>query len=248
MDYTYTIAITIATLVGLFVLFRLIWEDTPIKLIQSMEGVPDQHKAYAIESINRARTLTRKGTFFDLTAPIVVPFILLFTRWNAEKLRFWDDYYGNNISINGDRFPYRVNPDTNTEEQLPIPIEDTPEARALAYWVDGKHHPRSFYARWIWMGFRNRASRYSMLNGVDLTAVDGDREYWGDPKTGRDHEGTVLYRCGQHYQIYHVRRLGSQLCVRVNCGFKVWQRMHNREHIAAPVNIYISLISWTGSK
>ena len=47
----------------------------------------------------------------------------------------------------------------------------------MCYWADG-YHPRSFYARWVWLGLRNRASHLSQTLGTD---IQGTPEIWEGP-------------------------------------------------------------------
>jgi len=73
-----------------------------------------------------------------------------------------------------------------------------------------------------------------------------DAQSWGDPATGRDHEGWSLNRRGPAWQLYIVKRLGSKLCLRVNYGYKVWAGPGDHRPVAMVVNITASLISWEG--
>jgi hypothetical protein len=116
----------------------------------------------------------------DLLAPVVVPIALLFTKWEDEKLPKLFKWWDNDVTINGDRAHIWA------DGKPVIPLEDTPEARAFAYWVDGKHHPRSFYARWVWMGLRNRASMLSMMLG--------DKDGYMNPRE-------VLWQDGDNYLV-----------------------------------------------
>jgi hypothetical protein len=107
-------------------------------------------------------------------SPIVVPFILIFTKWEAEKLAFFDSIWGNDASINGDQ-----RGDNN--DLIPISLDKNDEhAISLCYWAKG-HHPRSFYARWVWLGLRNRASALTERMGIDVvrgTGPDANYQFW----------------------------------------------------------------------
>lgn len=139
----------------------------------------------------------------DLLAPVVTPFALLFTGWEADRLpklfRWWD----NDVSLNGD-----VRQQGLWALEF-VPIADTPEARAMCYWAPG-HHPRSFYARWIWIGLRNRASRLAQIVG---TAEDGDQYKVIDGNAS-------LTRVGSAWCFYWVKQLGPVL-IRIKYGYKV---------------------------
>ena len=176
----------------------------------------------------------------SLTAPIVVPIALLFTRWEDDKLPSFFWMWDNEVGINGDRFVWLPD-EFGVGHPQPMPLEDTPEVRALCYYAKG-HHPRSFYARYIWMGWRNRGAKVSEALGV--TATESDREFWGDNTIGRDKAGWTLYRNGSNYQYCSITRLGP-ICVRINYGFKVWGKFDKPR--AMVVNVSFSLISWTGT-
>ena len=123
---------------------------------------------------------------------------------------------------------------------LPIPLGDTPEARALCYWAPG-HHPRSRWARWVWLGLRNRASALAVQLGHPADYAQ-PVQVWGDPATSRSRAGWVLRHHNGVYQFHATRRLGA-LCLRTNYGYKVdfttWQRA-----TLPVVCIAISALSW----
>jgi hypothetical protein len=103
-------------------------------------------------------------------SPIVVPFILIFTKWDAEKLPFLDSIWGNDSSINGDVRDDGVGDGWGLK---PVSLDpNSEEAIASCYWAKG-HHPRSFYARWVWLGLRNRASALSSSLGLEVVRGRG---------------------------------------------------------------------------
>ncbi len=103
----------------------------------------------------------------------------------------------------------------------PVPLEDTPEARALCYWAPG-HHPRSFYARWRWLGTRNRALGLALALGRD-----------GDPRAPVETwplATGALYRQGGTYQLRTSRTvLGVE--VWSNQGYKLDQLLMGRKRL-----------------
>lgn len=244
-----------AIMVGVYTFIAKKYASVPFELLNAMTDVPLEHKERAAECFKEVARLDRSVMWYDLSAPFVVPFILLFTKRDAERLAFLDHIYGNNVEfmrndgvlvggINGDNFgQWELTPEGSSQPKR-VPLEDSPAVRSMAYWVDGKYHPRSFIARWVWLGFRNRASKASYNLGVDMRPIDHDRESWGDVKTrGRLHEGVVLHRCGDHYQLYSIKFAGENV-IRVNVGYKVWQSMHHKDaYIASPVNIVYSKIT-----
>jgi hypothetical protein len=140
----------------------------------------------------------------DLLAPLVVPVALLFTRTRADHLPrlFW--WWDNDASINGDK---RIE---GQWELLPISTDlANPAEIALCYWAPG-HHPRSFYARWVWLGLRNRASALSQALG---TEVDGPAAQWSGSTW-------TLHRVGDVFRFFELLPVGP-VVIRMHCGFKV---------------------------
>lgn len=121
------------------------------------------------------------------------------------------------------------------------PLDDTPEARAACYWAEG-HHPRSRWARYIWLGWRNRASKLAH----DLGAPSGAPiALWGDEKVGRSHAGVCVYRMGDCWQIMVVDRWGP-FVVRRNVGWKINNVRDNQHTVANITWLPWSLLRWKG--
>lgn len=146
---------------------------------------------------------------FDLLSPIIVAIALLFTKWENDKLPklFW--MWDNDASINGDvrtDDPADGNQGWNLKT---VPVENIPEAVDMCYWAKG-HHPRSFYARWVWLGLRNRASALSEYMG---TSISGDLEITKEANWS-------LHRISNTYRYYEIIPIGS-FVIRVHCGYKI---------------------------
>lgn len=140
----------------------------------------------------------------DLLAPVIVPIALLFTKWEAEKLPKLFVWWDNDASINGDQR------EVGRWDLLHIPLErDSAEAVSLCYWAPG-HHPRSFYARWVWLGLRNRASRLAQLLGTDAS---GPAISWGG-------DGWTVHRVGDKFRYFEMLPAGPVL-IRMHYGYKV---------------------------
>lgn len=221
-------------MVYLFTLLALIvaWNIAPVLMLCALP-IPMRHKLRGSVSLLWAAC---KGLFVlpaDLLAPLVVPVALLFTPREADSLPRWARWWDNDVSINGDH-------------QVPAPLEDTPEIRAACYYAPG-HHPRSFYARWVWLGLRNRASALSVALGHKMRPHEWtDADTWGDDTINRSRAGWCVRRNGGVYQLSIVRPIGAGLCLRVNTGHKLeLVRRHNRS-VAMVVNISVSILSWKG--
>lgn len=147
---------------------------------------------------------------FDSVAPLVVGVALLFTRWESERLPslFWIWDIDKPCTINGDVRTDDPNDGLGGWSLKAVPLEDTPEARSMCYWASG--HPRSFYARWVWLGLRNRASRLAQKLGVDVTA---DIQHIPVP------EGTFTYS-GNFFRFLQVKQVG-RFTFRTQCGYKI---------------------------
>jgi hypothetical protein len=144
----------------------------------------------------------------DLLAPVVVPIALLFTKWEDDHLPKFFRWWDNDVTINGDRGLGWV------DGKPVVPLEDTPEARALAFYVDGKHHPRSFYARWVWLGLRNRASKLSMMLGEKEGYTESRQVLWED---GDDY----LWKVHDRYRLKAMIKVAGRLYIRLHYGFKI---------------------------
>ena len=190
--------------------------------------VPKKHIVKAAICIAKACFLGILRTLVGFTAPFVVPIVLLFVKKEDGTLPRWVRWDDNNISINGDGWARKLEDGTWETVRVPgvtncVPYSD-PSYTGDAYYAPG-HSPHSFWARYVWLGLRNRCSKLSEILGYDMTPeVDADREFWGDPKTSSDmpsYEGWWLSRAGGAYHFYMVKRLGSKL-IRINMGYKVW--------------------------
>ena len=118
----------------------------------------------------------------DMLSPIVVPIALIFTKWEDDKLPWLFRWWDNDASINGDVRTNDPNDGMSGWALKPVPSDDTEEARGMCYWAPGSH-PRSFKARYVWLGLRNRASMLSMMLGKNPTGDVIEYQY-GDPTAG----------------------------------------------------------------
>ncbi len=215
--------------------FLALWCLAPSVAVLALPGVPIKHRLRASVSFLRASGRGLLMIVPDLLAPIVVPIALLGCRWDSERLPRWAKWWDNDVGLNGDRFP----------DGSPgfVPLEDTPAVRALCYWLPGRH-PRSFLARYVWIGLRNRASKLALDLGHP-TDPAAPVQTWGDVETSRAHEGWFLREHNGQYQMHYVRRLGSRLCLRSNYGHKVFFVELGRP-VMPVVCITFSVLSWKG--
>jgi hypothetical protein len=163
-----------------------------------------------------------------LLAPIVVPVALLFTKWednNLPKLFWWWD---NDVSINGDEI------DRNGGNAWALDYKEN------AYYA--KAPPRSFWARYVWLGWRNRASALSERLGYRYEKYEFvAREIIGSPDVSRTNPGWKFVYSGPICQLMVVIPLGSKLCYRFNWGYKFFDKPRT-----PPVGITFSILSRIG--
>ena len=209
-----------------------------LKYLQAA-GVPETLQPEALASLQRAEEIASGAVPYKWTAPLVMAWVVPRLAWDAEALPARYAKWDNDISINGDPWPWAQRPDGTWYR--PAPLDDTPEARAACYWAEG-HHPRSRWARYIWLGWRNRASKLAH----DLGAPSGAPiALWGDEKVGRSHAGVCVYRMGDCWQIMVVDRWGP-FVVRRNVGLKINNVRDNQHTVANITWLPWSLLRWKG--
>lgn len=208
-----------------FIQLLVLWAILPMILVLSRGCIPLTVRLFACWSFVGAAWRTLVVTPFSLLAPIAVLLILPFVPRSANQLPAWCRAWDNDVSINGDKPEYW-----------------DPAYTGVTYYANA--HPRSFWARWVWLGWRNRASWLALRLGYTYTGTE-TRELWGDADTSRSHAGWVLYRCGPIYQVYATRKVGP-ICLRANWGRKVWGTPDGRK-TAMVVAITLTAVSWQGA-
>lgn len=241
----------VALIYGLLCLLDALFYPLAIREFRALD-LPDTDAAVAC--FDRARAIDRKVRIYDATAPLVMLVALLFTPREANKLpklfRKWD----NDVSINGDGCGWQRTDGTWVDlrdgvQHLgePLVSYDDPAYGGTAYYAKG-HHPRSYWARYIWLGWRNRASKLSLDMGI--TARKSDIELLsGRVDIGTRQEGHFLLRHGQDYHYKSVRRIGPFVLIR-SLGYKLEIRYKSDRESgpAAAVLIPISLKRWKGAE
>lgn len=211
--------IWIFTLLALF----LIWNLIPHLIVWSLP-VDSTHKLNASKCWLKVAVIHFIQYPVGFLAPFIVPIALLFTKHEDAHLpalfRWWD----NDVSINGDR------------------AEDWAlDFKGNAYYA--KAPPRSFWARYVWLGLRNRASWLGEHLGYKYKEGEYDAIFtYGNPHTSRtwpDGEGWMLKTTGSVYQLMVVKHITSKLCIRTHWGYKLFDR--DRAPIVA---IAFSVLSW----
>lgn len=238
----------------IFALMALVvaWNMAPMLMLCTLP-IPWRHKLRGCKSFANAAPRGLLMLPADLLAPVVVPFALRQIGWGAESLPAWARWWDNDVSINGDGWAVRragqwVRVAGNElPGEVAVPYTD-PAYTGDAYYAPG-HHPRSAWARWVWLGLRNRASALAARLGHAMQPEDLlDADTWGDEATNRDHAGWCVRRNGPVYQLSIVRPIGAGLCLRVNTGYKLDLVRRWGRDVAMVVNITASVLRWKGSQ
>ena len=163
------------------------WMTSPTKVLDEIDALDlDASTKAALKSCcASAKVADNKVRFYDLSAPIVMLLVLPFVKREANQLPKLFSAWDNNVSLNGDGYGWQ---DPETGEWFDIRVKPAPVVVPLVshsdpayggdcYYARG-HHPRSFWARYVWVGLRNRASMLSVKLGRDVAArpvvVSGD--------------------------------------------------------------------------
>lgn len=234
------------------------WPELEKRILEL--GLPDDTRDKAIRCFKEALNKDREASFYDASAPVVMLFVLPFISRKAQKLPDWLSKFDNDVSINGDsgivklgggRYIHWRDKDKHPE----INIEGFPHSNYRdddyegdCYYARG-FHPHGFVARYIWLGFRNRASKASQDLGIK---VDGEiHVIAGSPEHSQEQEGFCLRRYQDYFQYdchTKVKMFGRYWAKRMNIGYKlgIAQAFPDKDKLVMPVAILWSLKKWKG--
>lgn len=220
-------ALLVLGLLAVHVLLDVLAWPAAVRRFRALPLSPEL-KAAAIECFARARAAQRKTWMADASAPVVVAVALLFTPREANALPRWASRWNNNVSINGDSGGTLL-PDGRWQQWRDTPEAEWPALAGLlqvtyddpryegdAYYARG-HHPRSYWARYVWLGWRNRASQLSVQLGADV--AERPRIVAGTPSADNA-AGWHLWRAGALFQWRDFEQRGGWLVGR-NLGYKL---------------------------
>lgn len=217
------LAAALAALIGL-----RWWMSQPERVLAEIDALdlPADTKAAIRADCAAAQKADQRTWWYDLSAPLVMLLVLPFVPRSADRLprlfRAWD----NNVSLNGDGYGWQ---DPETGEWFDIRVKPAPAGVPLVshsdpayggdcYYARG-HHPRSFRARYAWVGLRNRASMLSVKLGRDVTARPVVVS--GDPAIHRHGPyGHFVLRHGDTFHYKSIRALGPFALTR-SYGYKL---------------------------
>lgn len=214
--------IIISTLVLLYLLapFLVLWLAVP------STKFPNSEKRAATLSLLRAAPNGMLGEFAGLVAPLIVPVALVLTKWEDDKLPWLFQWWDNDVSINGDDPKY-------------WPLDYAGDT----YYCAG-HHPRSRWARFVWLGLRNRASRLSQMLGKRWIDPLAKSKVYGIAGLVEDTEGWNINVKEGAYQLIYIKKLGP-LAYELGWGHKIWARVDGRP-VANVICNSFSLKAWKG--
>ncbi len=254
------ILIIVATIAALLVALRA-YMSAPGRVLKELAALPDLtdgDRAAAEACFRAAKDADDRTWLYDLSAPIVMLLVLPFVRRSADKLpslfRRWD----NNVSLNGDGEAVFIDGKFLTAghgiswEDYNAALArgayrytyDDPLYHGDAYYAKG-HRPRSFWARYVWVGLRNRASQLSADMGLDVPARP--QLISGSLQAGRSRPGHFLLREGGVYHYKSFRKFGPFALIR-SYGYKleIVRNSPTGAGRAAAVAIGRSLKGWRG--
>ncbi len=201
-------------------------DNAPVRAeVEALTDVPVHLKADILDCLDAAAAADRQTWPYDLSAPIVMLLVLPFVKREADRLPKAFAKWDNNVSLNGDGEALirdgqwlTAGHDLGWEElaaakqagERVYRYSDVDYA-GDAYYCEG-HHPRSWYARYIWLGWRNRASQLSVDLGADVTARPVCIS--GDTSIGRAKPGHFLLQSGELYHYKAFKHLGPLALIR----------------------------------
>lgn len=229
-----------------------------LKELAALPDLTDGDRAAAEACFRAAKAADNKTWLYDLSAPIVMLLVLPFVKREADRLPKAFAKWDNNVSLNGDGEAVFIDGKFLTAGHG-ISWEDYNAALARgayrytyddplydgdAYYAKG-HHPRSFWARYVWVGLRNRASQLSVEMGEDVH--ERPTVLSGAVGIGASTEGHFLLHSGDLYHYKSVRKFGPFALIR-SYGYKleIVRNSPTGAGRAAAVAIGRSLKGWRG--
>ena len=191
-------------------LLSLIYDAVGLRAVErEIDKIPNldiAHHNGALESVKDAWRADWKARLADFYAPLVMLFVLPFVSRSATHLPNIFSAWDNNISINGDSggvllpdgswLDWRDVADWEAVKDLPQYSYDDLNYLGDAYYAKG-HEPTGFWARYAWLGWRNRASALSLKNGRVVT--EPIEVISGSVDIGTKQAGHFLLKSGDTY-------------------------------------------------
>ena len=228
------ILIALAALLAIVIAIRgWMADNAPVRAeVEALTDVPVHLKADILDCLDAAAAADRQTWPYDLSAPIVMLLVLPFVKREADRLPKAFAKWDNNVSLNGDGEAVFIDGKFLTAghgitwEDYNAALArgayrytyDDPLYHGDAYYAKG-HRPRSFWARYVWVGLRNRASMLSVKLGRDVTARPVVVS--GDPTIHRHGPyGHFVLRHGDTFHYKSIRAFGPFALTR-SYGYKL---------------------------
>lgn len=194
-----------------------------LEVLFDMAGCPRDLISCAKESFAKAKKVNRKAMPYQLSAPIVMAWVCPQLEWEAEHLPHRYRYWDNEVSINGDRANWYFDEAEKAWKRHPIPYDKGNGlnfyGKPYNYYAPKKLSPRHWFARYIWLGWRNRAAAYYAQFGVQEPTPDKIKEIqkW---EYATEKERIEIYHYNGSMQLIYHRKYGA-FHVRANMGYKL---------------------------
>jgi hypothetical protein len=177
----------------------------------------------ALESIKQAKKINEKARKYVLSAPLVMAWVCPRLPWEAEELpakyRMWD----NEVSINGDKGNWYYDEANHIWGRYPIPLtkgnSKNNRGKWYNYYTFKKLSARHWFARYVWLGWRNRASAAYLEHDVYAPKPEEikDIQKW---EYRTEEEGIEILYWNGYMQVFYQRH-GKVIHRRANLGFKL---------------------------
>lgn len=215
-------------------------------------GLPADVQASAVACFGRARAIDRSVRPYASFAPIAAAIALLFTPRSANALPSWASRWDNNVSINGDSAGWQradgtwVQVRDEWNPSATLVSYDDPAYGGDAYYCRG-HHPRSWLARWVWVGWRNRCSALSRDRGVPVRRCDVVNLV-GEQNLSTSRMGDFVANAGDAYHFQQHKRIGNLVLIH-SLGFKLGapDPADTQERMVSAVCIAIAIKRYQGA-
>ncbi len=194
-----------------------------LEVLFDMAGCPRDLISCAKESFAKAKKVNRKAMPYRLSAPIVMAWVCPQLEWEAEHLPHRYRHWDNEVSINGDRANWYFDEAEKAWKRHPVPYDKGNGlnffGKPYNYYAPKKLSPRHWFARYIWLGWRNRASAAYLEHDVYAPKPEEikDIQKW---EYRTEEEGIEILHWNGYMQVFYQRH-GKVIHRRANLGFKL---------------------------
>lgn len=137
-----------------------------------LKGLSDDEQQKVLDNISKGESESKSCSIYNITAPLVVPIALLFCEHESEELPKWARKWNNNVNLNGDNGFWLDKDNDGVPDTIGMPLDYNKETLDKCYWVpkflQGRVHPRSYIARFFWIGLRNRGKQSYVDKGIKI--------------------------------------------------------------------------------